>query len=180
MYTISQIEDLTGVKAHVLRYWEEVIPSIRKTGGYVNNDEMFTETYLPFADENTKSLFKLQLSVIRQLNSKVEALTADNEVMKPKAEYFDELVDRKLLTSIRDTAKELHVKEREFIAYLIEKRYLYRDSKGGLKPYADRCTAGLFELKEYNSKFNSHSGTQTLVTPKGKETFRLLLKAGAI
>ena len=27
MYTISQIEDLTGVKAHVLRYWEEVIPA---------------------------------------------------------------------------------------------------------------------------------------------------------
>ncbi len=26
MYSIGQIEDLTGVKAHVLRYWEEVIP----------------------------------------------------------------------------------------------------------------------------------------------------------
>ena len=25
-YTIGQIEDLTGVKAHVLRYWEEVVP----------------------------------------------------------------------------------------------------------------------------------------------------------
>lgn len=25
-YTIGEIEDLTGVKAHVLRYWEEVIP----------------------------------------------------------------------------------------------------------------------------------------------------------
>ena len=26
MYTIGQIEDLTGVKAHILRYWEEVVP----------------------------------------------------------------------------------------------------------------------------------------------------------
>lgn len=25
-YTIGQIEDLTGVKAHILRYWEEVVP----------------------------------------------------------------------------------------------------------------------------------------------------------
>lgn len=25
-YTIGQIEDLTGVKAHILRYWEEVLP----------------------------------------------------------------------------------------------------------------------------------------------------------
>ncbi len=28
MFTIGQIEKLTGVKAHVLRYWEEVVPSI--------------------------------------------------------------------------------------------------------------------------------------------------------
>ena len=26
MYSIGQIEELTGVKAHVLRYWEEVVP----------------------------------------------------------------------------------------------------------------------------------------------------------
>lgn len=25
-YTIGQIEELTGVKAHILRYWEEVVP----------------------------------------------------------------------------------------------------------------------------------------------------------
>ena len=26
IYTIGQIEELTGVKSHVLRYWEEVVP----------------------------------------------------------------------------------------------------------------------------------------------------------
>ena len=25
-YTISQVEELTGLKPHILRYWEEVIP----------------------------------------------------------------------------------------------------------------------------------------------------------
>ena len=25
-YTIGQVENLTGVKAHILRYWEEVVP----------------------------------------------------------------------------------------------------------------------------------------------------------
>lgn len=25
-YTIGEIEELTGVKAHILRYWEEVVP----------------------------------------------------------------------------------------------------------------------------------------------------------
>lgn len=27
MYTIGEIEELTGVKSHILRYWETVIPS---------------------------------------------------------------------------------------------------------------------------------------------------------
>jgi DNA-binding transcriptional MerR regulator len=27
-YSIGQVEELTGIKAHVLRYWEEVIPAI--------------------------------------------------------------------------------------------------------------------------------------------------------
>ncbi len=26
MYSIGQVEEITGVKAHVLRYWEDVIP----------------------------------------------------------------------------------------------------------------------------------------------------------
>lgn len=194
IYDGSQNRNVTGInesglyslifgskmpKAREFKHWvtSEVLPTIRKTGGYVNNDDLFTETYLPFADENTKNLFKLQLSVIRQLNSKVELLTADNETMKPKAEYFDELVDRNLLTSLRDTAKELHIKEREFIQFLIDKKYLYRDAKNILKPYATRSE--LFNIKEYNSRYSNHSGVQTMVTPKGRETFRLLLKNGA-
>lgn len=27
-YTIGEVEKITGVKSHILRYWEEVIPSI--------------------------------------------------------------------------------------------------------------------------------------------------------
>ena len=103
------------------------------------------------------------------------ALQAENEQMKPKAEYFDDLVDRNLLTNFRDTAKELHIKQKEFIAFLIERKYIYRDTHGKLKPSAS--SEGLFELKEYTK--SNHSGTQTLVTPKGRETFRLLLRKGA-
>jgi DNA-binding transcriptional MerR regulator len=27
-FTIGEVEEITGIKAHVLRYWEEVIPSV--------------------------------------------------------------------------------------------------------------------------------------------------------
>lgn len=97
--------------------------------------------------------------------------------MAPKAEYFDELVDRNLLTNFRETAKELGVKERDFIRFLIDRKYIYRDKKGRLMPYADK-NDGLFEIKETFNEKTQWKGTQTLITPKGRETFRLLyLKA---
>jgi anti-repressor protein len=114
---------------------------------------------------------------LRIADETIKSLTVDVERMRPKAEYFDELVDRNLLTSFRDTAKELGIKERDFIAFLIDRKYIYRDKKNKLKPFADK-NRGLFEVKEYNAKFSEHAGLQTLITPKGRETFRLLLKTG--
>ena len=93
--------------------------------------------------------------------------------MQPKADYFDELVDRNLLTNFRETAKQLNVKEKAFIRFLLEKKYIYRDQKGKLMPYADRNN-DLFEVKECFNEKTQWSGTQTMVTPKGRETFQLL------
>ena len=84
-------------------------------------------------------------------------------------------MDRNLLTNFRDTAKELKVQEKSFIQFLQEKKYIYRDQKGKLKPYADKNT-GLFEIKEAKNDKTGWVGTQTLITPKGRETFRLLIK----
>ncbi len=110
-----------------------------------------------------------QLNNLRLENSK---LVTSNAIMQPKAEYFDELVDRNLLTNFRDTSKQLKIKEKGFISFLLDHKYVYRDKKGKLMPYADKNN-GLFEVKEtFNDKTN-WSGTQTLITPKGRETFRL-------
>ena len=99
--------------------------------------------------------------------------------MRPKAEYFDELVDRNLLTNFRETAKLLRVKEKAFLQFLFEKKFIYRDKKGKIQPYADKNN-GLFEIKECFNEKTRWNGTQTLITPKGRETFRLLmLNAGA-
>jgi prophage antirepressor-like protein len=148
---------------------EQVLPSIRKTGGYVNNDDLFVDTYLKHADEKTKLIFRSTLETVRKQNERISE-------MSPKAEYFDALVDRNLLTNFRDTAKELKVKERKFTKWLEEKKFVYRDSKSKLKPYA-QFVDNLFELKEWERY--GKSGNQTLITPKGRETFRLLLQKEA-
>lgn len=119
----------------------------------------------------------LQLSnaKLKEMQITVSALTVENQIMKPKAEYFDELVDRNLLTGIRETAGELGVKQNQFVAFLLEKKYMYRDKKGKLTAYAKPLSDGLFERKECMNEKTQWKGTHDLVTPKGRETFRLLM-----
>ena len=93
-------------------------------------------------------------------------------IAEPKVQYFDKLVERNLLTNFTTTAKEFGVKRNDFIAYLLDNGYIYRDQRGNLLPYAVHVPH-LFEVKEYCK--DHHSGTQTLITPKGRETLRLLL-----
>ena len=127
-----------------------------------NTPEMVMSRALRMAEQNLRTAM--------QENSK---LTVAVQTMQPKAEYFDELVSRNLLTNFRETAKQLGIGPKTFIAFLLDKKYLYRDKRGRLMPYEDK-NAGLFEIKEsYNDK-TKWAGTQTLVTPKGRETFRLL------
>ena len=106
--------------------------------------------------------------------ARLSALTVENQIMKPKAEYFDELVDRNLLTGLFETAKEIGAPPKAFTKSLLERKYIYRDKKGKLMPYQIHVDSGLFGLKECFNNKTQWAGTQTMVTPKGRETFRLL------
>lgn len=114
---------------------------------------------------------KLALENKRQIETIQKQSDAIQE-LAPKADYFDALVDRNLLTNIRDTAKEFKIREKDFTAWLLQKKICYRDKKRKIKPYANRME--YFEMKEFTTIWG-HSDTQTLITPKGRETFRLLL-----
>lgn len=156
-------------EAKPFRKWvtSEVLPSIRKNGGYIAGQEQLTPSELM-----AKALLVAN-KTLAERDARISELTVQNAIMQPKAEYFDELVDRNLLTSFLETAKQLGVEEKKFISFLMEKKYIYRDKKAKLMPYADKNN-GLFEVKECFNEKTKWSGTQTLITPKGRETFRLL------
>lgn len=147
--------------AKKFKHWvtSEVLPSIRKTGSYNLPD------------------FNNPAEAARAWANEYEAkqkLLTENKVMKPKAEYFDCLVDRNLLTNFRTTAKEFHMKQKQFINWLLKNKFVYRDQKGSLQPYSEY--ADYFHVKDVKSTVgNNWAGTQTLITPKGKEAFRLML-----
>lgn len=56
----------------------EVLPAIRKTGGYVSNDEQFISQYLPFADDDMKEKFRNTLVTIQKQNRMIEAEKNNN------------------------------------------------------------------------------------------------------
>lgn len=149
--------------AKKFKHWvtSEVLPSIRKNGGYIQNQENLTP------EQIVANALIVANNIIAQKDAKIQEMT-------PKAEYFDNLVDSRLLTTFRDTAKELHIPPREFTQWLVDNGYLYRDKHKMLKPYEKYRKDGLFQMKDFSTPFG-YSNVQTYVTVKGKETFRLLI-----
>lgn len=173
VYRLITHSKLPSAERFEVWVFDEVLPSIRQHGGYLTPDKV--EEVLTNPDTIIQLATQLKESRARAL--KLEAvnseLTVQKQIMQPKADYFDELVDRNLLTGFRETAKQLGVKEKEFVNFLIAHKYIYRDKRGKLVPYAEKNT-GLFEVKECYNEKTKWSGTQTMITPKGRETFRLL------
>lgn len=155
--------------ARKFKHWvtAEVLPAIRKHGGYIAGQETLSPEELM-----AKALMVAQ-QTLADREARISQLTVQNAILAPKAEYFDQLVERNTLTNFRETAKELGIPPRQFVQFLLDKKFIYRDKKGKLLPFESR-NDGLFEVKETFNEKTQWSGVQTLVTPKGRETFRLL------
>lgn len=167
-------------EAKAFKRWitHEVIPSIRKHGAYMTPEALEAAITNPDYLLKVVTALKDETDKRRALEAANAALTVDLEIARPKAEYFDHLVDRNLLTGLRETAKELGTKEKVFVRFLLDRKYLYRDKKGRLLPYA-QYVDDLFTVKECINEKTQWAGTQTMVTPKGRETFRLLIPAAS-
>ena len=148
------------------KHWvtKEVLPSIRKNGGYIASQEKLT---------NEEILAKAMLvvnNVIEEKNQKIKEL-------EPKANYYDQLVDKNLLTNFRNTAKQLNIPQKAFIDFLLANDFVYRDKHQRLLPYS-RKNKGYFKVKEWISEDGRLVGIQTLITPKGRNYFLVLLGGG--
>ena len=95
---------------------DEVVPAIRKTGGYIAGEAQMTdEELLARALTMASEKLKQRDARIAELAVQNSELTVQKQIMQPKADYFDELVDRNLLTNFRETAKEMKIKEKAFV-----------------------------------------------------------------
>ena len=164
LYSLILSSKLPSAKR--FKHWvtKEVLPSIRKNGGYFAGQEKLT---------NEEILAKAMLvanNVIEEKNQKIKEL-------EPKANYYDHLVNKNLLTNFRNTAKQLNIPQKAFIDFLLANDFVYRDKYQRLLPYS-RKNKGYFEVKEWISEDGRLVGIQTLITPKGRNYFLVLLGGG--
>ena len=147
--------------------FDEVLPAIRKTGGYLETD------LLDRVKDNPELLLEFAERLLAENNRNRELQNRVKD-MQPKADYYDQLVSQNLLTNFRNTAKELKIPQNKFIAFLLENKYIYRDKYERFLPYAQK-NKGYFEIKEWYNFYNDLVGIQTMVTPKGREHFLILI-----
>lgn len=156
--------------AKKFKHWitADVLPSIRQYGAYLTPDT------LEKAILNPDFIIQLATS-LKEYQEENKNLKRENQTMLPKSQFYDEICDRNLLTNFRDTAKELKVKEKEFIKRLEDNKYIYRDNRNNIKPYSQYCVEPkrFFDIKDY--KTDKFTGQQTFVTILGKNEFRIKL-----
>lgn len=153
-------------QAKEFRRWitHDIVPTIRKTGGYVANDELFLATYLPNADEATKAMFSATLATMRSLNEKIER-------DKPLVQFAEHVGSTSDCLTIRQFAKIVNdetipLGEKRLFKWLRERKYLDQNNVA----YQRYIDSGYFNVREVskNTVVGARVFPQTIVTGKGQ------------
>ncbi len=153
-------------KAKEFKRWvtTQILPTIRKTGGYVVNVDMFIENYLPFLDEPYQGLFRLQMMAINQLNERIRR-------DQPLVEFANQVSDTTNLIDMNAMAKltaeeNIPIGRNRLFKWLRKKGILMSNNL----PYQKYIENGYFSVKEtvFETQNMIKTHQQTLVTGKGQ------------
>ena len=170
-------------EAKAFKRWitHEVLPTIRQTGGYVSDEQQFVETYLPFADANTKALFGQTLAQLRAANEQLEQ-------QKPKVLFADAVSAAHTSILVGELAKLLKqngvdIGQHRLFQYLRENGYLIKRRGSDYNmPTQYAMERGWFEIKETAiTHGDGHTSVNKTpkVTGKGQQYFINLFLKGA-
>ena len=143
---------------------DEVIPSIRKNGGYIANQEQMTP------EQIVANALVVAHNIILQKERQIEE-------MKPKVEFFDAVADSKTAISMNEVAKVLNIKgygRNNLFEFLRENKVLDRWNV----PYQKYVDNGWFRVIEQHYQKNGEPivTTKTLVYQKGVDGIRKMIE----
>lgn len=162
LYSLILSSKLENAKKFKRWVTSEVIPQIRKTGSY-HAPKTYAEALRRLADEAEK----------------MEALQKQNQLMQPKAEFFDAVTDSKTAIPLGDVAKilDMGIGRNKLFEFLRQKNILTYDNR----PYQKYIDAGYFRVIEQKYEVNGEVriNIKTLVFQKGIDWIRKqLVKEG--
>ena len=151
-------------EAKEFKHWitHDVIPTIRRTGGYsLQIPQTLPEALRAYADEVEAHEHTKQVL----------------EIAKPKAKVYDEFVDIDHTIGFRELAKELNVSEMKLRGMLDDNGWYYKAGHGKRKPYKWVITEGY--MKAGDVKSGEWSGVQYRFTMKGRDEVTKMMEVSA-
>lgn len=166
LYSLIMGSQLDRAKA--FKHWvtSEVLPQIRKTGGY-----KLPGTYA----EALESLL-LEVKEKERLALENETFKAERDILLPKAEFFDAVTDSKQAIPIGDVAKilDMGIGRNKLFEFMRDTKILMPDNR----PYQKYIDAGYFRVVEqkYEKNGDTYINLKTLVFQKGIDFIRRKLE----
>ncbi|AVZ05151.1 BRO family protein [Acinetobacter baumannii] len=132
----------------------DVLPSIRKNGGYIVGQEVDSPEILM-----AKAL-QVANNILESKTKELEAAKSKVELLEPKAQALETIANTDGTYTIRECAKTINIGERKLISLLIDKKWIYREEHGRLQPYSTKREAGIFINRPSPVIINKNTGEE--------------------
>lgn len=178
-YSLVLSSKLPTAKAAKKWVTSEVLPAIRKTGGYmIAKEDETPEEIMARALLVAQDTMKRKDERIRQLETSVQKVVKENNQLRPKAELMEKVLDADEKIDIGQSAKILNLPfgRNTLFQKLRDMGVFFKNKNEPKQEYVKR---GYFVLKEKWIDRNNHDGfmvLKVLVTQKGLEFLASLFK----
>ena len=162
-------------QAKMFKHWvtSEVLPQIRKTGGYIPTKDAEGR---PLTDLEIVCLaVKIQQRTIEEQHKLIDELA-------PKAEYADEVLDSVSCYTTTQIAKEMGMTVHDLTQLLLDRRVMYRQS-GQYLLYADYARKGYARSRthsHYDSEGLMRTRSYLVWTERGRKMLHRMAKTEEI
>ena len=168
LYSLVLASKLPQAKAFKRWVTSEVLPQIRKTGGYI-----------PLKDQDGRELTDLEImcramEIMQKSIEQKEQLIAD---LQPKADYVDEVLDAVDCLTMTQVAKGLGMTVHDLTTRLLQDGIIYQQSNQYLlyAPFARQGLAATRTHTHHDLFGTVHTRTYLVWTEKGKKFIHELI-----
>ncbi|MBO4524188.1 MAG: phage antirepressor KilAC domain-containing protein [Ruminococcus sp.] len=165
VYSLILSSQLPNAKSFKRWVTSEILPALRKTGGYsVNDSAYFIGKFFPYATEQQQTLLQVTLDHL-------DALSRQIETDKPKVEFADHVAESESLIDMNTMSKlakhnGIKIGQNRLFEWLRDNGILMKNNV----PYQIYMERGYFKVREGSFTVNGETRLyhKTLVTGKGQ------------